>query len=316
MPEPSAPAVSEACEQRGCPEHKRRQCLQTHGAHSCPAEELPTFAERPLRARLHRRWDRIGRLLGDPAMQRLAASHVAVFGLGGVGSFAVEGLARSGVGRLTLVDFDVVCATNLNRQLHALKNTIGQSKAQLMAARVGAINPEVQVRGVQRFYDAASSEALLQPRPDFVVDAIDNITAKLHLLATCQRLALPVVSSMGAAAKLDPTQVRVDDLSRTHTDPLARSIRKLLKQRYAIDCSRPTGIDAVFSAEEVRAPLPLPYDGDEGFRCVCPHGADSPHGCDERPVIYGTAGFVTSAFGMACASVVVRRLAEAAQSRE
>ncbi len=280
-----------------------------------PAPEIPPAPPFPApREKMHRRWDRIGRLLGDAAMARLATSHVAVFGLGGVGSYAVEGLARSAVGRLSLVDFDVVCATNQNRQLHALKNTVGQPKAELMAARVRAINPDAWVRPVHAFYEARTAAALLDPRPDFVVDAIDNITAKLHLLATCHREGIPVVSSMGAAAKVDPTQVRVCDLSETHTDPLARVLRKNLGSRYGIRCERgagPVGISAVFSAEPVAASLELAYDRGEGFRCVCPHQADSPHGCEERSVIYGTAGFVTSVFGMTAASVVVRGLTAA-----
>ncbi len=266
-----------------------------------------SFPEPP--ARLHRRWDRTARLLGDSAMARLARSHVVVFGLGGVGSFAVEGLARSGVGRLSLVDFDDVCVTNFNRQLHALAGSVGKVKAELMAERVRAINPEAWVEAVQAFYDEETSAALLTPKPDFVVDCIDNVTAKLHLLATCVREGIPVVSSMGAAAKLDPTRIRRVDLSETHSDPLAKVIRKNLRRIYGIDCSRPVGITAVFSDEPPNNPVPLTYDDQVGgFACVCPHRADSPHSCEKRSIIHGTVAFVTSVFGMTAAGAVVSAL--------
>lgn len=271
--------------------------------------ERPT-AFPPPPVRLHRRWDRTARLVGDTGMQRLQNAHVIVFGLGGVGSFAVEGLARSGVGRLTLVDFDDVCVTNFNRQLHAVRATIGKPKAMLMAERAQSINPDVFVEPIQAFYEESTSEALLNPRPDFVVDCIDNVTAKMHLLMTCIQRGIPVVSSMGAAARLDPTRVRVCDLSETFRDPLAKSIRKYLGRQYNIDCTRPTGVTAVFSDEPILQPMELAYDGDEGFQCVCPHRENSPHSCEKRNVIHGTAVFVTSVFGMTCASVVVRRLTE------
>src|SRR5215470_10335866 len=159
----------------------------------------PSPADAPRSFRLSRRWDRTGRLLGDEAMERLARARVIVFGLGGVGSYAVEGLVRSGVGHITLVDFDEVCVTNLNRQLHATVRTVGKSKAELMAQRCREVNPDCTVEAVAEFYRAETSEQLLQPGWDYVVDAIDNVKAKLHLLNRCVQLGLPVVSSMGAA---------------------------------------------------------------------------------------------------------------------
>jgi tRNA A37 threonylcarbamoyladenosine dehydratase len=243
-------------------------------------------------------------------MQRLAQAHVVVMGMGGVGSFAVEGLIRSGVGRLTLVDFDEVCVTNFNRQLHAVAGSTGKPKVQLMAERVRSINPEAFVEPIQAFYEASTSEALLNPVPDFVVDCIDNVTAKLHLLATCIQRGIPVVSSMGAAAKLDPSRIQVADLCETHRDPLARAMRKNLSRHYGIDCTRPTGITAIFSDEGVNDPTALDYDAAfGGFQCVCPHRENSPHSCEKRSIIHGTAVFVTSVFGMYAASVVVRQLA-------
>jgi tRNA threonylcarbamoyladenosine dehydratase len=261
--------------------------------------------------RLHRRFDRIARLVGEAGMRRLADARVIVFGLGGVGSYAVEGLVRSGVGHLTLVDFDVVCVTNTNRQLHAVHGAVGRPKAELMAERCRAINPEVDVRPVTEFYREETSAQLLGGSWDFVVDAVDNIKAKLHLLATCVGRGLKVASSMGAAGRLDPTYLRVGDLCETHMDQFAKDIRKLLRRKYGIDANRPTGITAVFSIEPRRESRPLSWDDPiGGFTCVCPQGDNPFHSCEHRSQIDGSAVFVTSVFGMHLAGVVVRRIAQ------
>lgn len=256
--------------------------------------------------RVPRRWDRLVRLVGEASVRKLLNSHVAVFGLGGVGSYAVEALARSAVGHLTIVDFDDVCVTNINRQLQAFPGTVGQSKSELLAERVRAINPDAIVDPVQAFYDAANSAALLSPQPDFVVDAIDNVTAKIHLITTCLSNNIPMISVSGSGARLDPTQVRVSDVSQTRHDPLARVIRKELSRR-GYDTSKNVGLPVVFSEEAIRQPAVPDWD-EHGFRCICPHAADSPHACEQRRIIYGTAAFVTAAFGMAAASVAVRKL--------
>lgn len=264
------------------------------------------LALRPEKA-VPRRWDRLVRLVGDDGARKLLAAHVTVFGLGGVGGFVAESLARSAVGGLTLVDFDDVCVTNVNRQIQAFPATVGQSKAALLAERVQAINPDACVDPVQSFYDANTSDMLLSPRPDFVVDAIDNVTAKLHLLITCLQLKIPIVSVTGAGARWDPTQVRVADLHQTKVDPLARILRKELARR-GIDTSREVGIPVVYSEEEVLEPETPRWDESDGFQCICPHREDSPHACEKRRIIYGTASFVTSAFAAAATSVVVKRL--------
>ena len=277
-------------------------------------ESAPDLAVRPNREdlpaapdRIHRRWDRFVRLMGPEGVLRLLNSHVTIFGLGGVGSYVAEALARSAVGRMTLVDFDDVCLTNVNRQLQAFPGTVGQSKAALLAERVRAIHPEAWVDPVQAFYDASTSAALLTPRPDFVVDAIDNVTSKVLLLETCLTQGIPVISITGAGARLDPTQIRVDDLSRTKVDPLARVLRKeLVRRGYGNDGEM--GLPVVYSEEEVRAPEVPEWDLEKGFQCICPHREDSPHACEKRRVIYGTATFMTAAFAMAASSVVVRRL--------
>lgn len=265
--------------------------------------------------RLHRRFDRIGRLVGDEGMATLFGARVAVIGLGGVGSFAAEALVRSGIGCVDLVDFDLVCITNSNRQLQAMKGTIGKSKAEVLAERLALVNPKAQVNAVQFFYNERTSEKLLSPEGqalDFVVDAIDNVTAKCHLLATCKKLGIPVVSSTGASGRFDPTCIQVGDLAKTKVDPLARDVRKILRSQYGFpNGKKKFHIPAVFSTEAPATPKELTYDNGEGFRCVCPGGSNGMHSCDKRSVIYGTAGFVTGTFGMVCASVVVKHLVNA-----
>lgn len=260
--------------------------------------------------RTHRRFDRAARLFGEPGLHRLMGARVLVFGQGGVGSFTAEALARSGVGHLVLVDFDQVCVTNTNRQLHAMRGNIGKNKVDIMAERLRLVHPTSTVEPIAKFYNAETSDELLAGKVDFVVDAIDNLTAKAHLLKACVTRGLPVVSSMGAAARLDPTQIRVADLADTEKDAFASAVRKILRREHGMDIERgrPTGIHAVYSIEEAREPIAPTYDGDEGFKCVCPNNENGLHTCEKRNRIDGSAAFVTGAFGLACASVVVRTL--------
>ncbi|HCP47988.1 MAG TPA: tRNA threonylcarbamoyladenosine dehydratase [Deltaproteobacteria bacterium] len=272
--------------------------------HLRPEETLP---------KQQRRFDRTARLLGDAAMARLMRAHVVVFGVGGVGSFALEALARSGVGHLTLVDFDDVCVTNINRQLHALKDTVGQPKVEVMADRLRAINPHIQVTMRELFYSADTADDLLTADSgyDCVVDAIDNITAKCHLLDRARGLGIRVVSSMGAAARLDPTSVRVADLKDSYNDPFARDIRRILRRNYGWNLQEETGVPCVFSIERPHKPTALYYDQKAGgFQCVCPPKEDRPHTCDDRLQIEGTVPYVTGAFGLACASLAVSALTD------
>jgi len=256
----------------------------------------------------HRRFDRMARLIGEPALEKLFRSHVMVIGIGGVGSFAAESLVRSGVGHVTLVDFDKVCITNSNRQLQAINGNVGRLKADTLAERLQLVNPKAVVEPVPLFYSEQTSDELLDRQPEFVVDAIDNLTAKCHLLATCRARSIPVVTSLGAAGRADPSQIAVTDLARTKLDPMGRVIRKILRQKYDYPRSGAFGVSAVFSTEPPREPEPLTYDGGLGFRCVCPGGSNDFHSCDKRRVIYGTASYVTGTFGLFCASVAVRGL--------
>lgn len=255
---------------------------------------------------LHRRFDRMGRLVGDAAMEKLFRTHVMVIGLGGVGSWAAESLARSGIGKITVVDFDEICITNANRQLHALQGLVGKKKAMIMAERLRKINPQATIKEHILFYNETNSPTILAEQPDFIIDAIDNLTAKAHLLSTCRELGIPVITSAGAAARLDPLSVKMADLAETHSDPLAHQMRKILRQRHNFPRDGKFGIPCVFSDETPMMPEELHYDNGEGFKCVCPQGQNDLHSCDKRRMIYGTASFVTGNFGLVMASWVVR----------
>lgn len=194
---------------------------------------------------------RIQMLFGESAMAALQNSHVAVFGLGGVGSYAVEALVRSGVGELTLVDDDAVSVSNLNRQLEALHSTVGQSKAEAMAARCRDINPGVILHPICGRYEAASREEFFGAHYDYVIDAIDTVSAKLDLIATALARDIPIVSALGTGNKTDPSQLRLTDLSQTYNCPLARVVRRELKARGI------THLRVLFSPEKALTPAPL-----------------------------------------------------------
>ena len=249
---------------------------------------------------LHR-FSRTELLIGPSGLERLHNSSVAVIGLGGVGAYAAEALCRAGVGRLALVDFDDICLTNVNRQLHALDGTVGKAKAQVMAERLRLINPGAEIVPCKDFYAAENSDYLLSPGYDYVVDAIDHITSKLHLIRSCRERQMPIISSMGAAAKLDPTKVQVADISATHSCRMARSVRKLLKKQGIV-----TGVKVVFSTEEYREPA-IKDAGCKG-NCICPNKDEQQFSCEHRRVILGSISYVPGIFGLTMAGVVVNDL--------
>ena len=188
-------------------------------------------------------------LLGPEAMERLAAAHVAVFGLGGVGSWCAEALARSGVGALTLVDHDQVGLTNLNRQAQALESTLGMDKAGAMAARIAQINPACRLTVRAEKYEAASREDFFAVRYDYIVDCIDLVSCKLDLIETALARGIPIVSSLGTGNKLDPSQFRIGDIAKTEGCPLARVVRKELRNRGIVHHR------VLWSPEEPRTPI-------------------------------------------------------------
>ena len=250
---------------------------------------------------LHR-FSRTELLIGQQGLATLAGKHVMICGIGGVGSYAAEALGRAGVGRITLVDFDDICLTNINRQLHALSSTVGKSKVDSMAVRLADINPAAEIIAVKVFFSGENAERLLTPHPDFVLDAIDHFTAKAALITFCRQHSIPVISSMGAANKLDPTKIQVDDISATRNCRMARSMRKILK-----NAGITSGVQVVYSTELHRQLDPA-TSGGCGTDCICPNRDEQPFSCEHRRVILGSISYLPSIFGLTMAGVVVNEL--------
>ncbi len=262
------------------------------------------------------RYGGIGRLYGREALERLRSAHVCVVGVGGVGSWTVEALARSGVGALTLIDADEVCITNVNRQLPALEQTVGIPKVRVLAERIAAIDGGCRVNAVEEFFTAASAERLLggggdEGRFDWVVDAIDRVPQKALLVASCVQRGLRVVTVGGAGGRRDGTQVRVDDLGRSGQDALLRALRRSLKREYGLEpvAGDPGKGAAYFGVPCVYSPEKQVFPTGDGRVCESPDaGASLRMDCASG---YGAATFVTGAFGFAAAGEVVRQLCEA-----
>jgi tRNA A37 threonylcarbamoyladenosine dehydratase len=255
-----------------------------------------------------RRFGGVARLFGRAGLERLARAHVCVVGVGGIGSWAVEALARSGVGAITMIDLDDVCVTNTNRQLPALEGEYGRPKVDVLADRVRAIQPECRVHAVPEFFTAANAGELLAPRFDFVIDAIDKLSNKCLLIAECRRHGLPVLTVGAAGGKRDGTGIRIVDLAFSEKDNLLKYVRRKLRQEYGFprDRSVEFGMPCVYSAE-----MPV-FPGADGSVCATKQ-PDSPLALDCASG-FGTAAFVTGPFGMAAAGEVVRRIALAREA--
>ncbi|HET7536529.1 MAG TPA: tRNA threonylcarbamoyladenosine dehydratase [Candidatus Didemnitutus sp.] len=250
------------------------------------------------------RFGGLGRLYGTAALPRLAVAHVAVVGVGGVGSWVVEALARSGVGALTLIDLDDVCITNVNRQLPALDGNIGRSKVGALTERVRAINPGCRVTERAEYFTAKSAEELLAPQFDWVVDAIDSMSNKALLIASCVRLGRPVLTIGGAGGRRDATRIRVGDLGESQGDDLLRLVRKKLRRDHGFAHGEGNvyGVPCVFSNER-----PI-YPWANGTCSIEPEpGTNLKLDCASG---FGTGVFVTGVFGFAAAGEVVRRIAQ------
>ncbi|WP_270584289.1 tRNA threonylcarbamoyladenosine dehydratase [Bacillus smithii] len=233
--------------------------------------------------------------IGKEGLEKLANSTVAVLGVGGVGSFAVEALARSGIGRIVMVDKDVVDITNVNRQIPALLSTIGKAKVDVMKERIADINPDCEVIALKMFYTEETYEQFFGYRPDFVIDASDTITYKIHLMKECLKRDIPIISSMGAANKMDPTRFRIADISQTHTDPIAKVVRTRLRKE-----GIKKGVPVVFSDE---SPIVIRED----VRKVVGNDEASIRKAKMPP---SSNAFVPSVCGLIMASYVVRKLLE------
>lgn len=255
----------------------------------------------------------IGRLYGAAALTRFANAHVCVVGIGGVGSWAAEALARSGIGTITLIDLDDVCISNINRQLHALSDTIGQDKVAVMAQRIKAINPDCVVHQVEDFVAIDNLRELITADMDYVVDAIDSIKAKVALLAHCKRNKIKIISTGGAGGQTDPTQIQIADLTQTINDPLMAKVRNSLRRdyNYSRNPKRRFGIDCVFSTEQLVYPQP---DGS-----VCQQKTAQVNEAGEASSMrldcsggFGAVTVVTASFGFAAVSRVLKKLAQSA----
>jgi tRNA A37 threonylcarbamoyladenosine dehydratase len=266
-------------------------------------------------ADLHPRYIGIVRLFGAAGLARLRAARVCVVGVGGVGSWLVEALARTGVGALTLIDLDDVCASNLNRQLHALENTVGRPKVAVMTERCAAINPDCQVTAVQEFLTADNGGRLLGgftdgavPGTAWVVDALDDVTNKVHLLAQCRARGLPVVCCGGAGGRSDPRSLRLADLAEVSHDRLLGEVRRRLRREHGWPPEgQPIGLPCVYSTERPVFPRPdgticHVRDMSEGARLNCDWGL-------------GSATFVTGTFGFMAAGWVTHAIVTGAEPK-
>ncbi len=251
-----------------------------------------------------RRFGGIARLYGDTALAAFRRAHVCVIGVGGVGSWTVEALARSAVGSLTLIDLDHLGESNVNRQIHALTETLGQAKVGALAERIAQINPFCEVHQIEEFIDAENIAQLIAPgRFDYVIDAIDNARAKTALIVHCRQHQIPLITIGSAGGQTDPTQIAVCDLSRTEQEPLLARVRKRLRAHHGFPrgSKNKFGIDAVYSTEPVRQPEVCETDdeasGITGLNCAG----------------YGSAVVVTASFGFVAAGYVLRKLAQRAE---
>lgn len=243
------------------------------------------------------------RLYGEQAVAKLLQSHVCVIGIGGVGSWAAEALARSAIGEITLIDLDDICVTNTNRQIHATVDTIGQSKVEVMAQRIKAINPDCKVNEIEDFIEPDNLAELITKDFDYVIDAIDSIKAKVALLAYCKRNKIKIITVGGAGGQQDPTQIQVVDLAKTVQDPLAAKVRNELRRHHNFtkNPKRRFQIDCVFSTEQ------LVYPTAAGEVCHQKPQTDGPMKMDCSSG-FGATTVVTATFGFVAVARVISKL--------
>ena len=245
-----------------------------------------------------RRFGGLTRLYGVAALDRFQAAHVCVVGIGGVGSWAAEALARSAIGQITLIDLDMVAESNVNRQIHALGDNFGKAKVDAMAERIRAINPGCQVNTIEDFVTADNLEQMLGSGFEYVIDAIDQVRTKAAMIAWCKSHGVPLITSGGAGGQIDPTRIEIADLARTIQDPLLSKVRSLLRKEYGFtrNTKKTFGVPAVFSSEPLRYP--------ENASCE-----DAPSVSGLNCAGFGSTVSVTAPFGLFAAGEVLRHLA-------
>ena len=257
-----------------------------------------------------RRFGGIARLYGESALTSFKQAHVCVIGVGGVGSWAVEGLARSAIGKITMIDLDHLSESNVNRQLHALTDTLGKSKVDALAERIAQINPYCVVTRIEEFIDPDNVATLIQGGQfDYVIDAIDNTRAKTALVVHCRANHIPLVTIGSAGGQVDPTRIAVCDLSRTEQEPLLARVRKRLRRLHGFPrgTKNKFGIDAVYSTEPVRHPELCSTDDETNSEM----NSEINEGLNGLNCAgYGSAVVVTASFGFVAAGLVLRKLAE------
>lgn len=254
------------------------------------------------------RFTGIARLYGEQGLVRLQKAHIAIVGIGGVGSWAAEALARTGVAELTMIDLDDICVSNTNRQLHTLTTNIGKTKVDIMAERIQQINPDCVVHPITDFVTRETMAELIHNNLDGVIDCIDSVKPKAALIAWCKRRKIQIITTGGAGGQIDPTQIQITDLNKTYNDPLAAKVRSLLRRDYGFSktAGRHYSVPCVFSTEQLRYPQ---ADGSvcqskgfigEGVRLDCAGG-------------FGAVTMVTASFGMAAAAKMVEKIVNGAR---
>ena len=247
------------------------------------------------------RFSGTARLYGEVLTRQLNQSHICVIGIGGVGSWVAEALARTYVGEITLIDLDDICLSNSNRQIHTTAKTIGQMKTSAMAERLKAINPNIVVHDVQSFVTPSNLSELITHRFDYVIDAIDSVKVKAALLNHCKRNKIPCIMIGGAGGQVDPTKIQVKDLSKTEQDPLAAKVRLLLRKEYGFSKTKKFGIDAVFSTEQ------LVYPQADGSVCATKDFAGKSTRLD-CATGFGAATVVTASFAFIAVAKVIEKI--------
>lgn len=252
------------------------------------------------------RFSGIGRLYGRDALLRFHAARVCIVGIGGVGSWTAEALARSAIGTLILVDLDDICVTNTNRQIHALDSTHGRTKVETMASRIRDISPDCSIVAHSGFYTASSAETIFDYKPDLIIDAIDSLKHKCHLIAEAHKRGIQIITCGGAGGRVDPSLVRYDDLAHTHGDPLLSQVRKTLRLTYGLplgDKAPALGIPCVFSPEKAVFPQ---CDGSTSTTRD-PEYSSGRMSCEAG---FGSASHITGIFGLALSGLCLKLIAE------